>query len=34
MTWPPVPAVGGSGASVATVNSVAAARGQGRGIAA
>ena len=34
VTWPPAPAVGGSGASVATVNSVAAARGQGRGIAA
>jgi hypothetical protein len=34
VTWPPVPAVGGSGPSVATVNSVAAARGQGRGIAA
>lgn len=34
VTWPPVPAVGVSGASVATMNSVAAARGQGRGIAA
>ena len=34
VTWPPMPAVGGSGPSVATVNSVAAARGQGRGIAA
>ena len=34
VTWPARPAVGGSGASVATANSVAVAQGQGRGIAA
>ena len=34
VTWPLVPTVGGSGVSVATVNSMAAGMGQGRGIAA